>query len=637
MNLKKGLIGFFVLCFLLSGIGLGLLVLDDQNDLSSRAATGITGEMRPALADGKELAGDLIWSGEPFNLPVQVSFDKSLWLSPSGTDPIFFQPKTKVSIRLVRGQVDSMPLMKILGDNFLLNTVIGAPKSFLPGWETKTYLFSLFNQNTVVDVWSNNLGVSLVAVMPNELERGVVRDFAKGISALTQVKGISTPDDSARLAAIVRPSVVMILNNFCAKLKYTEASGSNLVGKEYPFCLAQAGSGFFVTQNGYLATNGHVVTNLPETTLTYAVMSGSLDNLLTDFFQAFLTAQSGQVIERSLVEQKVKTAHESKEAIFQMAALVSELFKKQFVTLEENVSKFYVQLGNTPIQLSKSGVNIGPDIITATFVDADYLPYSDTTGFSSSDVALLKVDGQGFPALPLGSLDEISVGSDILVVGYPGIAMGTKSVLLDTSANAEPTFTRGVVSAFKQAKGDKKNLIQTDASINHGNSGGPAVSSKGNVIGIATYGLTSEEGTGNYNFLRDIADLKTLMLKNKVTADMGQTYSTWKSGLDYYFLSYLKPAKADFERVKALYSKHPTVAKYLADSSDKIGTPDDKTPRFTRTQRKLFMNLAGGLMAFSVLAIIVLSISNFVDSKRSRSGPILPPQPTLPSPPVQTF
>ncbi len=637
MNLKRGLIGFFILCFLLSGIGLGLLVLDDQNDLSSRAATGITGSKRSALLDAQELPSNLVWSGESFKLPVQVSFDQSLWLAPTIGDPIFLEPQSLVSIRLVKGVVDPIPLTKILGDNFLLNTIIADPKSYLPGWETKTYLFSLFNQEVVVDVWSNNLGVSLIAVMPSETERPLVRDFAKGILPLSQVKGISTPDDSARLAAEVRPSVVMILNNFCAKLKYTEASGSNLVGKAYPFCLAQAGSGFFVSQNGYLATNGHVVTNLPETTLTYAVMSGSLDNLLADFFQVYLNAQTGQLVERALVEQKVKAAHESKEAVFQMAGLVAELYKKKFLTLEENVSKYFVQLGNTPIQLSKTGVNLGPDIVAASFVDADYLPYSDTTGFSSSDVALLKVEGTGFPALPLGSLDEISVGSDILVVGYPGIAMGSQSVLLDTSANAEPTFTRGVVSAFKQAKGDKKSLIQTDASINHGNSGGPAVSSKGHVIGIATYGLTADEGTGNYNFLRDIADLKALMLKNKVTADMGQTYATWKSGLDYYFLSYLKPAKADFEKVKALYSKHPTVNKYLAETTAKIGTPDDKTPRFTRSQRKLYMNLAGGFMAFSVLAIVILSISNFIDSKRSRSGPVLPPPSLPPAQPIQTF
>jgi S1-C subfamily serine protease len=87
-----------------------------------------------------------------------------------------------------------------------------------------------------------------------------------------------------------------------------------------------------------------------------------------------------------------------------------------------------------------------------------------------------------------------------MLIGFPGIAMGSNSQLLDPSANAEPTFTRGVVSAFKQAKGNRKNLIQTDDSINHGNIGGPAISSDGRVVGLATYGLTPTEGGGNFNF-----------------------------------------------------------------------------------------------------------------------------------------
>lgn len=637
MNLKKGLIGLFVLTFLISGIGLGLLVLDDQNDLSSRAAIGILDSGRPALPGGIFLENNLVWSGESFNLRYQVSFNKSEWLPPEDAEPVFLNLTSPLTIRLAASPVSLSQLEKILGVNFLYSSAINAPQSFLTGWQTQTYSFMFFNKEKFVDVWTQPSGLTLIAVMPDEISRGAVRDFAKGITAESQVKGITTPDDSARLAAIIRPSVVMILNNYCAQLKYTEASGSLLIGKIYPFCLAQAGSGFFVSEKGYLATNGHVVINDESSTIIYGVLSGSLDSFLADFFQNYLSAQTGLPVDRSLVEQKVKEARADKEATYQLAALVSELLKKNFLKIEDPKSKFYVQLGNTPIQLSKEGVNLSPDIVTATFVDADFKPYSATAGFASSDVALLKVEGAGFPALPLGKIDDVSVGSDVLVVGFPGIAMGSQSLLLDTSANAEPTFSRGVISAFKQAKGDKKNLIQTDASINHGNSGGPAVSTGGKVIGIATYGLAAEEGTGNYNFLRDIADLKALMVKNNVGEDVGTTYSSWKTGLDNYFISYFRPAKNDFEKVKALYSKHPTVGKYLAETNSLIGTPDDRSPRFTREQRKLFMNLAGGVMTFSVLAIVVLAVSDFIDSKRRRAGTVLPPRPHIPSQSIQTF
>jgi len=629
VNVKKSLLGLFILFFLISGIGLALLVLDDQNDLSSRAAMGVGSSLRPALDKVSLLEKNSVWDGSLLNLPLQLSFDESLWLPPTDLEPVFFHLRSLISVRFSKEEIDLPTLKILLGENFLAPKQAGPSKSFVIGWQTQTYTSRFLNSPKVIDVWTSDSGISLIAVMPNDLGRGDVLDLVKGISPVSQVMGLTTPDDSARLAAIIRPSVVMILNNYCAQIKYTE--------KAYPFCLAQVGSGFFVNQNGYIATNGHVVTNLPETSLIYGVIGGSLDNLLVDFFQTYLSSLTSLPIDRTLVEQKVKEAHQNKESIYQMAALVGELLKKNFIKIENSTNNFFIQLGNTPIQLSKSGVNSGTDIVSATFVAADYRLPDPVIGFSSSDVALLKVSGSGYPALPLGKIDEVSVGSDILVVGFPGVAMGSKSILLDTSANSQPTFTRGVISAFKQAKGDKKNLIQTDASINHGNSGGPAVSSKGNVIGIATYGLAAEEGTGNYNFLRDIADLRALMVKNNVLEEIGETYPAWKTGLENYWISYLKPAQVSFEAVSRLYENHPTVAKYLIETESKIGTPDDKTPRFTRLQRKLYMNVSGGAMAFSVIAIIVLAISNFIDSKRQREPVSLPPRPHLPSQPIQTF
>lgn len=637
MNPKKGLIGFFVLLLLISGIGLGLLVLDDQNDLSSRAAIGITSSLLPALPGAKMIESSATWTGDPFKLPIQITFNNVLWILPTEKDPVFAHLQRPITVRLVKGYVDLVTLKSILGESFTNIKPSGVSKSYLDGWRTQTYLTKFLSSEKTIDVWSNSLDISFIAVMPDDSGRSDITQLARGISSRELVKGTSTSDDFARLAATVRPSVVMILNNYCAQVKYTEAIGTLLAGRSYPYCLAQAGSGFFVSKDGFIATNGHVVTNLPEASLTFGVVGGSLDNLLIDFYQAYLSSQASLPVERVQVEKKVKEAHLSKETIYQFAAEVSSLFKKNFIKIEKPENHFFVQLGNTPIQLTPTGVRTGSDVLAAAFVDADYQVPDPVTGFSSSDVALLKVEGTNFPALPLGKIEDIRVGSDVLVVGFPGIVMGNKNILLDLSANAEPTFTKGLVSAFKQAKGDKKKLIQTDASINHGNSGGPAISSQGKVVGIATYGLTPEEGGGNYNFLRDIADLKVLMSKNKVSEDPGETYKAWQSGLENYWVSYLKLAKIDFEKVRDLYKLHPTVEKYLAEVESKINTPDDKTPRFSRVDRRLYMNLAGGVIAFSIVAVIVLTVSDLIDTKRRRRLTSLPHHSSLPPKPIQTF
>ncbi|WKY48265.1 trypsin-like peptidase domain-containing protein [Eubacteriaceae bacterium ES3] len=104
------------------------------------------------------------------------------------------------------------------------------------------------------------------------------------------------------------------------------------------------------------------------------------------------------------------------------------------------------------------------------------------------DMAIIKIDAKDLPVLELGDSDDISVGELAVAVGNP---MGL---------NFERTVTSGIVSALNRSipldNGLAEDLIQTDASINEGNSGGPLVNKNGKVIGINTYKLSSGEGMG---------------------------------------------------------------------------------------------------------------------------------------------
>lgn len=99
-----------------------------------------------------------------------------------------------------------------------------------------------------------------------------------------------------------------------------------------------------------------------------------------------------------------------------------------------------------------------------------------------SDVALLKVDGNGLPYAALGNSDEV-------VIGEWAIALGNPFGLFEI--NDKPTVTVGVISSTGMNLGRQNNrvyrdMIETDAAINGGNSGGPLVNSLGEVVGINT-------------------------------------------------------------------------------------------------------------------------------------------------------
>jgi len=85
------------------------------------------------------------------------------------------------------------------------------------------------------------------------------------------------------------------------------------------------------------------------------------------------------------------------------------------------------------------------------------------------DLALIKLGGEGYAFLPLGSLASAQIGKDVYAIGTP-LALSS-------------SVSKGIVSGIR--KFQTVTLIQTDASLNPGNSGGPLVSSEGLVLGMA--------------------------------------------------------------------------------------------------------------------------------------------------------
>lgn len=102
------------------------------------------------------------------------------------------------------------------------------------------------------------------------------------------------------------------------------------------------------------------------------------------------------------------------------------------------------------------------------------------------DLAVLKIDGSGYPTVPLGNSDKMRVGDAVVAIGEP--------------YGLDHTVTTGVVSAKGRPvtiqDRNYKNLIQTDAAINPGNSGGPLLNMNGQVIAINTAVNSQAQGIG---------------------------------------------------------------------------------------------------------------------------------------------
>ena len=87
-----------------------------------------------------------------------------------------------------------------------------------------------------------------------------------------------------------------------------------------------------------------------------------------------------------------------------------------------------------------------------------------------TDVAVVKIDAKGLPAVKIGDVNRLKVGEWVMAIGSP--------------FGLENTVTAGIVSAKQRDTGDFLPFIQTDVAINPGNSGGPLINMRGEVVGI---------------------------------------------------------------------------------------------------------------------------------------------------------
>ena len=117
---------------------------------------------------------------------------------------------------------------------------------------------------------------------------------------------------------------------------------------------------------------------------------------------------------------------------------------------------------------------------------------AELVGFKAADdLAVLKIKGSNYPVLPIGNSDGLRVGERAIAIGNPAGPDGSWST------------TQGIVSALNReiiVNGTgtigEMTMIQTDAPVNHGNSGGPLCNGAGEIIGIISRKRSDNEGIG---------------------------------------------------------------------------------------------------------------------------------------------
>ncbi|HEY4338045.1 MAG TPA: serine protease, partial [Puia sp.] len=274
-----------------------------------------------------------------------------------------------------------------------------------------------------------------------------------------------------------------------------------------PEQITAIGSGFFITGDGYVATNCHLI-----------------DREDAFIRRQFILSAFRQITEASISALETSWAthftEQQRSLLYTTyASVYSRLFSMILYDLRKNVYVVY---------RSDSGSQHSDTVKrrAAIVVKGQPMP--------GKDIAILKIDvKEEVPVLTLASEVLPQVGEQLFVYGYPGPV--TNNDFVSAASAIEPTLTTGIVSAIKRSVGGWP-LVQMDANINHGSSGGPVCNQRGEVVGLTTFGSLENNGVlaAGLNFAVPVAILNEYLDSAGIDARPGNATLRFAKALEEY-------------------------------------------------------------------------------------------------------
>ena len=348
-----------------------------------------------------------------------------------------------------------------------------------------------------------------------------------------------------KMAYAVKPAVVRITAIATAEFRYDASAldaveilaGVHAPGREALNAAAGAlsvatgaggsGSGFIVHPDGYVLTNGHVIASVGDSAKLDAELrrNGAIAALVRHFpIEALRVLYRDNRLDRCI-----------------------EVMARRGTVENVKIEKA-VELSNgerLPFEVRK------------------YSPPLEDLG---SDLALLRVSRRNLPVLRLGSSEAVGVGESIWSVGYPAVASSSDEVIggwLSADSDLEATFNPGTITAIRKNVANAP-VFQSNVAIYRGNSGGPAVDLRGEVIGVATWGHSDAE---QIKFLVPIDVARRILAEEGVALNVdGEFGRAYRPALDSAAAGEWEAARRNLAQASRLFPNSPDLIRFGSDA-----------------------------------------------------------------------
>jgi serine protease Do len=405
--------------------------------------------------------------------------------------------------------------------------------------------------------------------------------------------GLAASAEDVRLEASilrVKPAVILISSEVAADV--TVNCGTGPVRRVRPDPIYETGSGFIVHPDGYIATNGHVVTqyyDMNESRLTGEFLKRAVDEACGPAL-AMVPDGARKIRLRAIAADPVNRGK-------------VQLFKRLQVHLSTGETYAAEIKAYSPAIMPAEAPSASTSASAGTGLEPER---------SGKDVALLKIDAHDLPTVRLApSSANLKLGGQIFVLGYPGVVLNHD--FLSRNSQLEASVTVGRVSGFKIDLTNRR-VIQTDASITWGNSGGPAFNLQGEVIGVATFISTTIEGDQaiqGFNFLIPVDSVLEFARQIGLVPEPDSPFMReWSQAVKAYFAGEYRQSVVHTDAALRIMAGFPDMDRLRADAQMQV----DKNPRFMQLGKRFGLGL-GAVAAVAFLAIGIRTL------RRRRSPP----------------
>ena len=373
--------------------------------------------------------------------------------------------------------------------------------------------------------------------------------------------------DGERLAMFSKPAVVRIFDGAAGKIWFQPPGYQ---GQSFDVSAISLGSGFFISPNGYIATNAHVVSMTKDG------------------------------------EDKAKQA-----LLWQLVQQIAQQIGKDPRSLNVNFIDQHSQLQSFTLIHHV----IIPDGTALPFEIKQYGAPTGEGNDQGKDVAVIKIEVKNAPVLKLADSDKVQLQDHVTVIGYPGAADTFNSGLLSGKSALEATINDGKISAKKQASSGAP-ILQTSTAATHGNSGGPVINDANEVIGLLTFRGDTVNGqeVSGFSFIVPSNTVMEYVKSAGATNDLGPTDTAFREGLTYYWDQYYSSAIPKFEEVKRLFPQHSEVDRLIQSSQQAKAEGKEKS------SFPVWIIVVIVAVVLLLLFLLIIAIAGIVIAKKRKKG-----------------